>query len=217
GRQWGVGRKGNPGDPARNTGVILLVVPKETSADGNGHVRTEVGFGAEGFLTDATTGEFRDLAIPYFMNRDYGSGILLMVDRIAAHYAKEFNFQVNPSVQPQLRVQRPPPRQTSRGIPPIVWFVLLFVLLPLLTGGRRGCGCLPIFMATGMRGGWGGGRGGGWGGGGGGFGGGGGGGRMGGVWGGGGLWGGGSSRWWGRWARKALPHTPLQISAWWHR
>ena len=29
GRQWGVGRKGNPGDPARNTGVILLVVPKK--------------------------------------------------------------------------------------------------------------------------------------------------------------------------------------------
>src|SRR5690348_14434612 len=53
GREWKVGQKGNPGDPARNTGVIILVVPKETSSDGQGHVRTEVGFGAEGFLTDA--------------------------------------------------------------------------------------------------------------------------------------------------------------------
>ena len=103
GRQWAVGKKGNPGQPAKNTGVILLVVPKETSADGQGHIRTEVGFGAEGFLTDATTGEFRDLAIPYFRNRDYGSGILLMVDSIAAHFANEFNFQVNPNVQPQMR------------------------------------------------------------------------------------------------------------------
>ena len=30
GRQWKVGGNGKPGDPARNTGVIILVVPKET-------------------------------------------------------------------------------------------------------------------------------------------------------------------------------------------
>ena len=35
---------------------MLLVVPKETSADGSGHIRTEIGFGAEGFLTDAHDG-----------------------------------------------------------------------------------------------------------------------------------------------------------------
>jgi len=57
GREWKVGQKGNPGDPARNTGVIILVVPKETSSDGQGHVRTEVGYGAEGFITDAMTTE----------------------------------------------------------------------------------------------------------------------------------------------------------------
>jgi uncharacterized protein len=195
GRQWGVGRKGNPGDPARNTGVILLVVPKETSADGSGHIRTEVGFGAEGFLTDATTGEFRDLAIPYFKNRDYGSGILLMVDSIAAHYANEFKFQVNPNVQAQIEVERPPPRGSSgRGIPPVVWFVLLFIILSLLSGGRRrGCGgggCLPIFLPIGGGGGGGGWSGGGFGGGGGG------GGGFGGFGSGGGFGGGGSSGSW---------------------
>src|SRR5688500_17727911 len=26
-REWGIGQKGEPGDPARNTGVLLLVVP----------------------------------------------------------------------------------------------------------------------------------------------------------------------------------------------
>ncbi|MGH7718088.1 MAG: TPM domain-containing protein, partial [Gemmatimonadaceae bacterium] len=52
GRQWGVGRAGEPGDPARNTGVIVLVVPKETSADGRGRFRIETGYGAEGFLPD---------------------------------------------------------------------------------------------------------------------------------------------------------------------
>src|SRR5215211_5002537 len=90
GREWKVGQKGNPGDAARNTGVILVIVPKETSRDGQGHVRTEVGYGAEGFITDATTGQIRDEAVPYFMRRDYGSGIELMTLRIAERYAREF-------------------------------------------------------------------------------------------------------------------------------
>ena len=53
GRQWKVGKSGGPGDRARNTGVIVLVVPKETSSDGRGHVWIETGLGAEGFITDA--------------------------------------------------------------------------------------------------------------------------------------------------------------------
>src|SRR5437868_6273680 len=54
GREWKVGKNAKPGDPARNTGVIIIVVPKETSADGRGYVRIETGNGAEGFITDAT-------------------------------------------------------------------------------------------------------------------------------------------------------------------
>ncbi|HEY9225820.1 MAG TPA: TPM domain-containing protein, partial [Gemmatimonadaceae bacterium] len=103
GREWGVGRKGNPGDPARNTGVIILLVPKETSSDGRGHIRTEVGYGAEGFITDAATGQFRDEATPYFQRRDYGAGIALMTARIAERYAREFNFQIDSSLQPPAR------------------------------------------------------------------------------------------------------------------
>src|SRR3954468_20754889 len=34
GRGWKVGSAGKPGDPARNVGVVILVVPKETSSDG---------------------------------------------------------------------------------------------------------------------------------------------------------------------------------------
>ena len=46
GREWGVGSNARVGDPARNAGVVILVVPKETSSDGRGHVRVEVGRGA---------------------------------------------------------------------------------------------------------------------------------------------------------------------------
>src|SRR5438067_645019 len=71
GRAWKVGSAGKPGDPARNRGVVILVVPKETSSDG-GPVRIENGFGAGGFLTDATTGAIEDEAIPLLRQQDYG-------------------------------------------------------------------------------------------------------------------------------------------------
>src|SRR5688500_3029601 len=35
-REWGVGRSGQAGDRARNSGVVVLVVPKETSPTGRG-------------------------------------------------------------------------------------------------------------------------------------------------------------------------------------
>ena len=194
GRDWKVGKNAKPGDPARNTGVIILVVPKETSSDQRGHVRTEVGYGAEGFITDATTGEIRDEALTHFRQGDYGGGIELMTLRVAQRYANEFHFTLDSAFQEQPQARSPPRRRSNGGIPPIVWVLLLFFILSMLGGGRRR-GCLPIFLPMG---GWGGGRGGGWGGGGfgGGFGGGGGGGGFGGFGGGGGFGGVGSSGSW---------------------
>ena len=34
GERWGVGKAGDPGAPARLTGTLILVIPKETSGDG---------------------------------------------------------------------------------------------------------------------------------------------------------------------------------------
>src|SRR5262249_24475075 len=150
--------------------VIILVVPKETSRDGQGHVRVEVGYGAEGFITDSRAASFRDEAIPYFRNRDYGDAIALITERVAERYASEYQFQLD-STSGVVAPARAPPARSSRGggIPPIVYFIILFVILSALCGGRRrGCGgCIPIFIPMGgfggRRGGWGGG---GWGGGG---------------------------------------------------
>ena len=110
GREWKVGQAGKPGDPARNTGVIILIVPKETSSDGRGHVPDETDFGAEGFITDATTGQIRDEAIPYFVRQDYGDGIQLMTLRIAQRFAGEFHFQIDST----LNAQAPPQRGARR-------------------------------------------------------------------------------------------------------
>ncbi len=192
GREWKVGNMAAIGDRSRNAGVIILLVPKESSSDGRGYCRVETGQGAEGFITDATSAEICREATPAFQQRDYGSGLELVTLRVAQRFAQEFGFALDTSLQAP--VMRAPARQASRGggINPVFLLILLFVVLSLLGGGRRrGCGgCLPIFLPMG---GFGGGRGGGWSGGG--FGGGGGGG-FGGFGGGGGFSGGGGGSSW---------------------
>jgi uncharacterized protein len=195
GREWKVGNMAAIGDRSRNAGVVILLVPKETSSDGRGYCRIETGQGAEGFITDATSGEICREATPAFQQRDYGAGLELVTLRVAQRFAQEFGFTLDTALQEP--VMRAPARSTSRGsggINPIFLLILLFIVLSLLGGGRRGCGgggCLPLFIPLGGFGG--GGRGGGWGGGG--FGGGGGGG-FGGFGGGGGFSGGGGGSSW---------------------
>ena len=187
GRQWRVGQSGGPGDRARNTGVIILLVPKATSSDGRGHSFIAPGTGSEGFITDATAGAIQDEAIELLRAADYSSALELMTTRVAERFAGEFQFQLDSTRRysaPQ-RARRP---ASGGGIPPIVWFIIFIVVMQALTrrGRRRRSGCIPIFipMGGGGRGGWGGG---GFGGGGGGFG---------GFGGGGGFSGGGAGRSW---------------------
>lgn len=194
GREWKVGKIGNPGDPTRNAGAVILLVPKETNSDNRGRCYIATGQGTEGFITDATAGDICREATPLFMQRDYAGGLALVTRRAAERFAQEFNFTIDSSLVP------PAPVSTSRGrsgggIPPIVYLILFFVLLQILSnlsrrgrrGRRSGCGGgVPIIIPMG------GGGGGGWGGGG--FGGGGGG--FGGFGGGGGFSGGGGGSSW---------------------
>ncbi len=53
GRAWGVGAAAEVGDPTRNSGAVLLVVPRQNGQPGTGRVRVEVGQGLEGIVTDA--------------------------------------------------------------------------------------------------------------------------------------------------------------------
>jgi uncharacterized protein len=188
GREWKVGANAKIGDATRNAGVVILVVPKETSSDGLGHVGIQTGQGSEGFLTDGQTGDIIREAIPLMKQRDYGGAIELMTERVAQHFASSFNFSLDSAgpapVEPQLSRRR---QQPTGGFPPQLLF-FIFVLLVLLLSRGRGSGCLWLALSSGMRGG------GGWSGGGG-FGSGGGGG-FGGFGGGGGFSGGGSSGSW---------------------
>jgi uncharacterized protein len=162
GREWKVGKKGQPGDRARNTGVIILVVPKESSADGRGHVRIETGSGAEGFITDGDAGQIRDAAIPYFKQRDYGGGIALMTAQVAQRFAGEFGFALDSSLVPGSAFPSLPPAPPGYEYEPripgnnllVALFVAFFIFIVILrivgaVGSGCGCGCLPLMMGGG--------------------------------------------------------------------
>jgi uncharacterized protein len=192
GREWKVGKIGNPGDPTRNAGAVILLIPKETSSDHRGHCWITTGNGAEGFLTDADEGTICRQATPFFMQKDYGRGLQLVTLLTAQRFAKEFNFTIDTAIHaPE---QEAAPVRDGGGFPPqLIFLAIVFVVIMLsnLRRGGRGCGgCLPLFIPWGGGGGSGFSGGGGWGGGGGG------GGGFGGFGGGGGFSGGGGGSSW---------------------
>ena len=186
GRRWGVGAKGEAGDPAKNLGVVVLLVPKQNHRPGTGQIFIATGRGAEGFLTDARVGRIRDAMTPYLAREEYGAGLAHGVELIAQAFAQEFGVA--------LEAAPPPPRPVAPEVwlptgATLFWVIVAFVLIVSILQRRRGRRGLPWWWVGGgwSRSGWGGGWGGGGGGGGGGFSGG-----FGGFGGGGGFSGGGA-------------------------
>jgi uncharacterized protein len=106
GRYWGIGQKG------KNTGVLLIVAPKEHK------VRIEVGYGLEGTLTDATSRTIIENDIlPSFRRGDFNAGVLAGTTSI-------------------LRVLGGNPAEVSApnttGVPLVVAVLLCVFLIPLL-------------------------------------------------------------------------------------
>src|SRR5438045_3474880 len=131
GRQWKVGKIGNPGDPTRNAGAVILLVPKETSSTGHGQCFIATGQGAEGFITDATAGEICREATPAFAAKDYSTGLELVTLRTAQRFAQEFKFTLDTalaSAGPPAPVAEYPSRN-SGGIPPFAIFIIFIVIL----------------------------------------------------------------------------------------
>lgn len=195
GREWKVGKLGSPGDPTRNAGAVILLVPKETNSDGRGRCYVATGQGAEGFITDATAGSICREATPSFIDRDYAGGLELVTLLTAQRFASEFGFALDTALVPAAPVRRERP-SSGRGISPTLLFIIFFVVMQILIrasrrGGRRrgrrdGCGGgLPLIIPMGGGGGHSGG-----------FGGFGGGGGFGGFGGGGGFSGGGGGSSW---------------------
>src|SRR4051812_7842694 len=140
GREWKVGKIGNPGDPTRNAGAVILLVPKETSKDGRGHCFIATGRGTEGFITDADAGDICREATPSFRDRDYSGGLELVTLRTAQAFAKEFNFALDTTLLPPTIPNTRPAIQypsSGGGISPLALLVIFIVVVLVLSNLRR--------------------------------------------------------------------------------
>lgn len=186
GRAWGVGAAAAVGDPRRNAGLVILLVPRRDDDPNSGQIFIATGQGLEGIVTDLQAGRVRDLMRPYFGRGDYAAGLETGIGALAGLIAREMGVSDSALLAgDRLRDADDDTGGRIGGTLQTI-FIIVFIIVVLLAQGstRRG---------RGRRGGgwWGGGFGGGFGGGMGGFGGGGGGG-FGGFGGGGGFSGGGA-------------------------
>lgn len=154
--KWQLGTK------AKDDGVLLLV------ATGDHKVRIEVGQGLEGDLPDALAGRIiRAGIIPFFKQDQFSAGIVTGLSMIA----ESLGGKLENIPAPRLNTNN---RSSGSGLG-FLFYLLVFLIGPILLGGRRRGGVGTALLAGMFLGGMGGGRGGFGGGGGGGFGGGGGG------------------------------------------
>ena len=203
GREWRLGADSAIGSRARNVGVVILLVPKETSSDGRGYCRIETAQGAEGFITDAMSGSMCRSVTPRFAQQDYAGGLEELTNQVAGRFAAEFGVTLDGVTPTPVRQPRSRRGNSSLLTTLIIFFVIATLMSRIGGRGRRRSGCvgclpIPIVMPPMGGGGWNSNRGG-WSGGGfgGGFGGGGfGGGGFGGFGGGGGFSGGGGGSSW---------------------
>ena len=123
GRAWGIG------DKERNDGAILLVAPNDR------RVRIEVGYGLEGYLTDALSALIiQNQIIPRFKDGDFPGGIEAGTTAIIQQ------LQLSPEEAAAIAAKAGKQRASDGGFPVGLIFFLfllfLFVILPLIRAGR---------------------------------------------------------------------------------
>lgn len=125
GRAWGLG------DAERNDGALLLVAPNERK------VRIEVGYGLEGYLTDALSSLIiQNQILPRFRDGDFPGGIEAGTDAIIAQ------LQLPPEEAAKVAADAGKARESDGGFPigALIWlaFIFFFFILPIMAGrGRR--------------------------------------------------------------------------------
>jgi len=131
--KWGIGKKGE------DKGVLIFLTVKERK------LRIEVGYGLEGTIPDGLAGEIRDkYMIPYLKQNKFGEGLLNGTTAAALIIAKASGVELTGYTQ----VSRPQSKKNSRfSILPII-----FIIIFLFIGGRRGGMLwllLPLLMGGG--------------------------------------------------------------------
>lgn len=124
GRAWGLG------DAERNDGALLLVAPNDRK------VRIEVGYGLEGYLTDALSSLIiQNQILPAFRNGDFPGGIEAGTDAIITQ------LQLPPDEAAKIAAEAGKARESDGGFPigVMIWlaFMFFFFVLPVMAGRKR--------------------------------------------------------------------------------
>jgi uncharacterized protein len=138
--RWKVGQK------KYDNGLVLFVFAKEKT------VRVEVGYGLEGTVTDAISSRaIREYLAPHFQKNDYAGGLNAAVDFLIATIRK--GEAPVPPLQPRGGAdgaQQQPAADISPITILIILFVVFFIILPMLSRRRSGCGgCVFPFIFPG--------------------------------------------------------------------
>jgi uncharacterized protein len=100
--EWGVGKKTN------DNGIVILVAPNERK------YRIEVGYGAEGVVTDARAGRIgREILALYFKEKQYGNGLKIAVEEIGGLLKND----------PDITAEYAPRKQFFNAIAPWIFFL----------------------------------------------------------------------------------------------
>lgn len=123
GRAWGLG------DKDRNDGALLLVAPNER------RVRIEVGYGLEGYLTDALSALIiQNQIIPQFREGNFPGGIEAGVAAITEQ------LQLPPEEAAAILAAANQKRANKGGVPVglifFLFLIFLFVILPIIRSGK---------------------------------------------------------------------------------
>ncbi len=116
GREWGIGDREN------NSGILLLLAVKDRQID------IAVGYGLEGAVTDAVSGQLLDTyAIPHLQSGQYSQGITDTYAALVNEVYIEYGLEPNDGYAPI--------RDRSTSFSPWLTFGLLIVLMLITRGG----------------------------------------------------------------------------------
>lgn len=123
GRAWGLG------DKDRNDGALLLVAPNER------RVRIEVGYGLEGYLTDALSSLIiQNQIIPLFRQGDFPGGIEAGTAAIIEQ------LQLSPEEAAAVLAAANQKRANKGGVPVgfifFLFLLFIFVIMPIIRSGK---------------------------------------------------------------------------------
>jgi uncharacterized protein len=123
---WGIGKKG------KDEGALVLVAVQERQ------IRIEVGYGAEGYMTDAQTSRIiRDIAVPYLAKGNWDAGLKNTMLALSSLVAANYNTTLS-GIVGWTNADRTLPATKEVKINPVsIFFIALLVLFLLFTRAGR--------------------------------------------------------------------------------